>query len=136
MFALSLSDKCRIPSKFLLLLIMQTKLYLNYKKLPPQYGFARMILRFEKIDISLISLNMRNYLLLKHSKISWYLINFYVTCNPNRYPRFWCVPVNNLERFKKKNLFKVFSKFLFNISTLNLGAVDLEYHAKMRRIVK
>ena len=68
----------------------------------------------------------------------WYIFMWLVTlknildlmCTEN----IWCVPVNNLEWLFKK-VSKFISKSLFNISILNLGAVDIEYHARMQRIV-
>ena len=60
---------------------------------------------FKITDILLVSLNMKNYFLQKQIEISNQLINFYVTCNPNKYSIFWWVPVNNLERFLKKSLY-------------------------------
>ena len=55
-------------------------------------------------------------------QISWQLIIFYVTCNPNNYSRFWWVPVNILERFLKKITLRS-SQNLFLVSLiLNLGA--------------
>ena len=75
----------------------------NEQHTPASHG---CLLGFKITDISLISLNMRYYLLQKHIKISWQLIKIYVACNPNKYSTFWWIPVNNLERFLKKNHFK------------------------------
>ena len=73
-----------VPEFFIIIGIIQ---------LGTHYGFAWLPFMVKITDISLISLNIRNYLLRKYIKISRQFVNFYAIYSLNNHSRFWISPV-------------------------------------------